>query len=211
MARTESKARSRQRLLDAALEILDEGDVPDVTTVEVTKRAGLAQSSFYVHFSSVDHLLKDLVDEVWDQRREASRLARESVGLEPRDEYYRVRFTAHIQGLIAHPSVFRLVLRSRLDQASIVGQDARAQQAKSRQNLTEWLRTLGAPDDTDADRRRLAMMAAGLVAVNETIALGHLDGDFPEFDEVLEVVQLFHETIGRVVTTSPGDAADQPR
>ncbi len=197
MARAEAKARSRQRLLDAALEILDEGDVSDLTTVEITKRAGMAQSSFYVHFASIDQLLRDLVDEVWEARRELNRKARESANQDAIDEYYRVRFTAHVNGLIAHPSVFRLVVRSRLDPTSIVGEDARLQQAKSRENLTAWLVALGAPNSSEADRRRLRMIAAGLLAVNETIALGHLDGDFPDLDEVLEVLQLFHENVGR--------------
>lgn len=197
MARAEAKAQSRQRLLDAALAILDEGDDSDLTTVEITKRAGLAQSSFYVHFTSIEHLLQELVDEVWELRREISRRARESVSLDPIDEWYRVRFTAHINGLIAHPSVFRLVLRSRLDPASIVGADARSQQDKSRQNLMGWLRGLGAPDETEADQRRQRMIAAGLLAVNETIALGHLDGDFPDLDEILDVLQMFHENLGR--------------
>lgn len=207
VARAEAKARSRQSLLDAALAILDDGDVNDLTTVEITKRAGLAQSSFYVHFSSIDHLLRDLVDEVWDARREISRRARESVSPERRDEYYRVRFTAHVQGLIEHPAVFRLLLRSRLDPTSIVGEDARAQQAKSRQNLTAWLEEL-APAATESERRRLRMIAAGLLAVNETIALGHLDGEFPDLDEVLDVLTLFHESIGRATSrlNTPTDA-----
>lgn len=199
MARAEAKARSRQRLLDAALAILDEGDVNDLTTVEITKRAGLAQSSFYVHFASIDQLLRDLIGEVWDARREISRRAREAAADAPTDEYYRVRFTAHVQGLIEHPTVFRLLLRSRPDLTSIVGEDARRQQATSRQNLAAGLEELGAPAETDAERRRLKVIAAGLLAVNETIALGHLDGEFPDLDEVLEVLTLFHETISRAV------------
>ncbi len=203
MARAETKARSRRRLLDAALEILDEGDTNDLTTVAITRRAGMAQSSFYVHFDSIDHLLKDLVDEVWEERREISRQIREAASRDPIDEWYRIRFTAHVKGLIEHPSVFRLVLRSRLDPTSIVGEDARSQRAKSLQNLTEWLVGLGAADATEADRRRLAMISAGLLAVNETIALGHLDGDFPDLDEVLSVLALFHDTIGRAAAEQP--------
>lgn len=202
MARAESKAKSRQRLLDAALAILDEDDVNELTTVEVTRRAGLAQSSFYVHFSSIEHLLKALVDEVWDERRETSRQIRQATSLDPLDEWYRVRFTAHIAGLLAHPAVFRLILRSRLDTSGLVGEDARAQQAKSRENLTTWMIELGAPAESDADRRRLKMLAAGLLAVNETIALGHLDGEFPDLDEVLDVLQVFHESIARSVLSS---------
>lgn len=208
MARAESKARSRRRLLEAALEILDEGDVGDLTTVEVTKRAGMAQSSFYVHFPSIEHLLKDLVDEVWEQRRELSRAAREEVDPEEVDRYYRVRFTAHITGLIAHPAVFRVLLRSRVDPGTLVGDEARVQQHKSRDNLVGWLREVGSPDETDAERRRNQMLAAGLLAVNETIALGHLDGEFSELDEILEVLQLFHKAIGRAAAQGSGQTPD---
>ncbi|MCA8943429.1 MAG: TetR family transcriptional regulator, partial [Planctomycetes bacterium] len=177
----------------------DEGDVSDLTTVEITKRAGLAQSSFYVHFNSIDHLLRDLVAQVWESRREISRQAREAAVHGSIDEYYRVRFAAHVQGLIEHPAVFRLVLRSRPDLSSPVGEDARAQQSISRQNLVAWLQDIGGASDTEADRRRLRMIAAGLLAVNETIALGHLDGDFPDRDEVLDVLRLFHDTIARAI------------
>lgn len=206
MVRAEAKARSRQRLIDAAIEILDEHDVAELTTVEITKRAGLAQSSFYVHFASIDHLLKELVDQVWEERRAVSRQTRESADVSSTDEWYRVRFGAHVTGLIAHPAVFRLVMRTRLDPNSIVGEDARAQQDKSRQNLVAGLKEMGAPSRTAADRRRLRMIAAGLLAVNETIALGHLEGDFPDLDEVLGVLQLFHEAVAKA-TARPGDSS----
>lgn len=208
MLRAEAKARSRQRLIDAAVAILDEHDVAELTTVEITKRAGLAQSSFYVHFASIDHLLKELVDQVWEERRTASRRTREAADVSSTDEWYRVRFGAHVAGLIAHPAIFRLVMRARLDPNSVVGEDARAQQGKSRKNLAAGLKEMGAPARTAADKRRLRMAAAGLLAVNETIALGHLEGEFPDFDEVLEVLQLFHEA---VLEATVGSRAIRPR
>jgi AcrR family transcriptional regulator len=50
--RRRDKDGSRKALLKAAFEILAEGG--NVTTVEVTRRAGLAQSSFYAHFTDTD-------------------------------------------------------------------------------------------------------------------------------------------------------------
>ena len=50
--RRRDKEHSRRALLRAAFELLAEGR--RVTTVEVTRRAGLAQSSFYAHFNDAD-------------------------------------------------------------------------------------------------------------------------------------------------------------
>src|SRR5688572_11714139 len=50
--RRRDKEQSRRALLRAAFELLAEGR--RVTTVEVTRRAGLAQSSFYAHFNDAD-------------------------------------------------------------------------------------------------------------------------------------------------------------
>ncbi len=44
---------TRQRLLDAAVELLLAEGSPGVTTVRLTERAGVVQSAFYNHFASV--------------------------------------------------------------------------------------------------------------------------------------------------------------
>ena len=56
-----AKAVTRRRLLDAALEILDQDGLAAMTTIRVTRLAGLSQSSFYVHFADMDDLLHNLV------------------------------------------------------------------------------------------------------------------------------------------------------
>jgi AcrR family transcriptional regulator len=63
-SRKEAKAETRQRLLDAALTVLDDEGDSALTTMRVTKLAGIAQSSFYVHFADVDDLLRQLVDDL---------------------------------------------------------------------------------------------------------------------------------------------------
>lgn len=51
--RKEAKERTRQRLLSAIVEILDEEGEAALTTVRITQRAGVAQPTFYVHFTDV--------------------------------------------------------------------------------------------------------------------------------------------------------------
>lgn len=52
--RKEAKERTRQRLLQAIVELLDEEGAGALTTVRITQRAGVAQPTFYVHFTDVE-------------------------------------------------------------------------------------------------------------------------------------------------------------
>ena len=83
LSRRESTRRTRARLLEAALAILDEQGEKGLTTTAVTRRAGLAQSGFYVHFADMGELLRELVAEVWTERRHASSVARRAARADP--------------------------------------------------------------------------------------------------------------------------------
>ena len=200
MQRQEAKHRSRQRLLDAALEIVDESDVAGLTTTSITRRAGMTQSNFYVHFASIDDLLGQLVDQVWEDFRSNNHRTREAARDLPADDFLRTRFRSLVDGLITHPAVFRLVLRAQLDPSSAIGEDARAQMATSRQNLAGALAELGAAASTPSERRKLDMVAAGLIAVKDTLALSHLEGTYPDIDEIIEVLMLFYTQMQRALT-----------
>ncbi len=49
---------TRERLLQAAIEIIRKRGVEALSTVRVTEAAGFAQSSFYMHFANVDECLR---------------------------------------------------------------------------------------------------------------------------------------------------------
>ncbi|HET6951699.1 MAG TPA: TetR/AcrR family transcriptional regulator [Acidimicrobiales bacterium] len=189
VTRREAKERTRQALLDAALAVLDEQGEPGLTTTAVTQRAGIAQSSFYVHFADMDELLRHLVDQLWDERRTATYqagVASRRHG-DPPAAAVRELFRATVTRLVAHPEVLRLVMRRRLDPGPL-GDRLRAQLDTSRANLARGLAAGGAPDATREDRRRLAMRADGLIAMVDALALGHLDGRYPDVDEILDVL-----------------------
>src|SRR5690606_7427064 len=69
LTRSEAKDLTRRRLLRAALEILDKEGEAGLTTVAVAKAAGIAQSSFYVHFKDMQDLLRALADEGGERLR----------------------------------------------------------------------------------------------------------------------------------------------
>jgi TetR/AcrR family transcriptional regulator, fatty acid biosynthesis regulator len=239
VSRREATRRTRGRLLDAALAILDEQGEKGLTTTAVTRRAGLAQSGFYVHFADMGALLRELVAEVWTERRHASAAARRAARADPDHgvaDVVRESFRSTVTQSAAHPALLRLVLRSRLDPDSELGAMARAKADVSRARIAARLvprRPLpdsadaGARADTsDADAtdvgpatvarharhaRQADMVADGLAAVTEALVLGHLDGRYPDIDEILDVLVAFSSTgavLGRAA--SPREAPPHP-
>lgn len=189
--RTEAKASTRQRLLDAALEILDEEGGAALTTVSVTKRVGIAQSSFYAHFADMDELLRQLTEQLAVERQRTTRRARWRFGTERGSERGRDMFRVPLAGLLAHPAILRLVLRSRLDPSSPLGQWSRELVEDNRRELIEDLVAGGAPASSALERRQLEMFADGLIALTESMALGAVDGRYTDIEEIVDVLLAF--------------------
>ncbi|WP_219416515.1 TetR family transcriptional regulator [Pseudonocardia nigra] len=192
--RKEVKAITRSRLLEAALAILDEEGEAALTTINVTRRAGIAQSSFYVHFADMDDLLHSLIDELSLERLRLTREARRGSRSAPWDmERFRDTFRVPITHSIAHPRLFRLLIRSRHDPASPLGEWSRSVFDENRAALVEDLVSLGMPNGSDADRRRLEMIADGVIALTESMMLGHIEGRYPDIEEAIDVLITFSE------------------
>ena len=75
--RSERKQRTREALLDAALQLLDDGAFGSLSLREVTREAGIVPAGFYRHFQDMDELGFALVDESFRRLRQMLRSARE--------------------------------------------------------------------------------------------------------------------------------------
>ncbi|WP_323375700.1 TetR/AcrR family transcriptional regulator [Streptomyces alkaliterrae] len=116
------RARTRQRLLDAALEVFAEEGFGRSTVEQVCERAGFTRGAFYSNFTSLDelflamwerrsaHMLDDLravlADVAPDGPRAALHAALAAVPVD--DAWYRVtaEFTAHA---LRHPALRRVM------------------------------------------------------------------------------------------------------
>lgn len=76
LSRSERKERTRQAILDAALELSAEGGLSGLSLRSVAKRVGIVPTAFYRHFSSVEELGLALVDESFASLREMLREVR---------------------------------------------------------------------------------------------------------------------------------------
>lgn len=64
-----TKQATRERLLQAAIELIRKRGVEVLSTVSVTEAAGFAQSSFYMHFKNVDECLRAAAGKVAGEAR----------------------------------------------------------------------------------------------------------------------------------------------
>jgi TetR/AcrR family transcriptional regulator, fatty acid biosynthesis regulator len=194
--RAEGKELSRRRLLRAATELLDERGGSKLSVSAIARRAGMAQSSFYVHFRDLDDLLRTLGDEMAVRRGHAVREARRRVREDPDAERVRETFRIPLEEIVSNPEWYRSGLRALYDPESPLGDVIREMLARERRDLVDDLLLAGFRTDTPSDRRSVEMIADCLAAMTEALAQGHLEGRYPELEEILDVlVQVFFEGV----------------
>ena len=125
--RQERKLLTRQSLMSAALEWVEEGQhFSSLSIREVAKRAGVVPTAFYRHFKDLDDLALNLVDELSLVLRQLMREARQNRG-DPghiiRDSVtqfcdyvvnHRVFFLFMAQSMTGGSTVIRQAVRSEL-------------------------------------------------------------------------------------------------
>jgi AcrR family transcriptional regulator len=109
--RSERKQRTREALLDAALQLLDDRAFGSLSLREVTRKAGIVPAGFYRHFQDMDELGFALIDESFRRLRQMLHSVRE----DRRDCKGVIRTSVAI--LVGHvhenPLHFRFIARER--------------------------------------------------------------------------------------------------
>lgn len=110
--RAQQKEKTRQALLDAALKQLSpERSFSNLSLREVAREAGIAPTSFYRHFSSMDALGLTLVDQAGVTLRQLMRQARERIA--SGGSVIRTSVECFMEFIEEQSDIFRLLLRER--------------------------------------------------------------------------------------------------
>lgn len=64
-----TREQTRQRLLDATIDLIRRDGFASLTTVSITERAGIVQSGFYAHFKNLDPCVEAAAEQVVDRQR----------------------------------------------------------------------------------------------------------------------------------------------
>lgn len=108
---------TRQRLIEVAEEVFGEVGFDQASVSEITRRAGVAQGTFYLYFPSKQAIFSELVRQIGRNIRHATQEA--IAGVTNRSEIERRGYEAFFEYVRKHPSIYRIVR-----QAEFVDRDA---------------------------------------------------------------------------------------
>lgn len=98
---------TRLRLLEAAEGVFGKVGYDQASVSEITRRAGVAQGTFYLYFQSKKSIFSELVRQVGRDVRHAIQEAVE--GIDDRMEMERKGFETFFEYVRDHPSIYRIV------------------------------------------------------------------------------------------------------
>lgn len=182
---------TREKLIRAAVEIVATEGVAALTTVNVCRRVGIAQSSYYTHFGSRDELLQAIGELGTAATRRTNRAARARFGENRDHAHLRTTMRAPLDLIRDHPELFRLGRQIRQEPPTTpLGEHARAMAAANRADLADDLMAMAAQDDPTL-RRRYEMVADCIEAMVTALGEGHIDGRYPDIEEVVDLLAIY--------------------
>ncbi|MDJ0959372.1 MAG: TetR/AcrR family transcriptional regulator [Acidimicrobiia bacterium] len=107
---TDKGRATRQALLDAAEAVFGEQSYDRASIAEITRRAGVAQGTFYVYFPDKKAAFVELVHVLNHNMRRA--ISEAVVGLDSRFEIERVGFRTFFEYVVHHRPLYRIVRES---------------------------------------------------------------------------------------------------
>jgi AcrR family transcriptional regulator len=119
------KQRTRQALLDAALELLEGQSFSSLSLRQVTRAAGVVPTAFYRHFDDMEELGLALIDESFRTLRAMIRAAR----ADPRTNEHMIRNSVELLvGYVhEHDTHFRFIARERFGGVAALRQAIRVE------------------------------------------------------------------------------------
>lgn len=109
-----TRAPTRERLLSATLELLDEGGYAAATVTAITARAGVAAGTLYRHFASKEELFVELFRAICGGEIEAMRRA--AVELQRPIERLDAALTTFARRALVHPRLAWALLAEPVDE-----------------------------------------------------------------------------------------------
>ena len=188
-------------MLEAAADLLRNEGLPSLTTVRVTKEAGIVQSGFYAHFKNPEHLQQELADRVGRELRElmASWMAALRAG-ESDVDALAGRYQEVLAMFRQHAEIIDLFLRYRRSPSSL-GQALGHLHTQLRADFFQYLRErAGEPDEIRPHLGTIGVHADTLVAALLGVAEGVVEGRVGDLVSASrELAVLTHEPLRRLM------------
>lgn len=150
--------RTRARLVAAAEQVFADGTYDEASIVEITRRAGVSQGTFYLYFPSKLEIFREVVRDLGHQLR--STIARAVEGSKTREEVERRGFEAFFGFVEEHPSLYRVIRQAEFVDREVYRQHYERLAAPYARGLAEAMAT-GEIRKTDPEVLAYCMMSVG--------------------------------------------------
>lgn len=182
--RRSGKARTREKLLQAAIDILIEDGYAGFSMNKVAKGAGIAQPSFYTHFENTEQLLEGLADEVLNRYLPPIQLAVHGMVLnlsptEARALIHRL-FLLAFNVVKSQEKLVQMIWSEREQRTSPFGERLRTLYNQIKLSWSQVLLDIGLVPVGPDYQLRLAIFMDSTFALFETYAGSWLDGRYAD-------------------------------
>lgn len=136
-SRAEQREKTRQAILQSALDLASEEGLAALSLREVTRRAGVAPATFYRYFVDMDDLGLALVDQVGMTLRQMMRQARHRVKVS--GSVVRTSIDTFMEFIDHSPQLFRLLLADRTGGPKAIREELQKEKQRFIDELTDDL------------------------------------------------------------------------
>jgi len=183
-SRAERKERTRQKLLDVTLRLMQDRSLASISLREVAREAGIVPTAFYRHYDSVDALGVDLVDDCVRPLRQMTRDARR--GRAEHGDIIVDTVGVLVRQVREHPDQFRFLTRERYGGVDAVRRAIATELRLFTSDLTIDLARLTAGLDWSTED--LEMAAGLMVSTMLTSVMDLLEADERRPDDLAQIV-----------------------
>ena len=183
---TERGRATRRAILEAAEATVAEFGYERASVAEITRRAGIAQGTFYVHFPDKKAAFLELVRHVNHEVRETGALATE--GITDRGEMERAGFRAFFERVLEEPSVYQIIRQSEFVDMEVHRSHYRTLAEPYAEGLRKAMELQQIADDIDPELLAYILMGiAEFMGMKMVLWESELPSD-DEFDQLMTFI-----------------------
>lgn len=183
-SRTELKAQTRARIIEAAIETLIEEGHAGLSMNKIAKRAGIAQPSFYVHFANLDQLFEAVAETLAERYIRPLQRSLENViqTLKPEETRGLIQRMFGVGfDIVREQKALYLTLWTERDQPkSALGHHILNFYRDCKEGWTNVLLNVGLVENSAAGRLRLNLFMDGVFALFECYTMEWIAGRYSD-------------------------------
>jgi len=192
LSREEKKSLTRQSLIDAALSIVGAGNnFASISLREVAKNAGLVPTSFYRHFTDMEELGLNVVDDLGLVLRKMMRAARQDDGYKKGQLHSSIE--VYVDFVCQHSSHFYFMSQCRTGGTPVLRQAIRNELKYFENELSSDIRSVSFLSDMSSSDRD--MMSQLIVSTVFEVTIDVLDLNDSNANHQQEFVELMKKKL----------------